>query len=1824
MKKKISWLIMFLFLFTSLFSGLPQTARADEIQSVQTSFEAESPLNEMTGGANISSDDSASGKLIANNINYQTSVTFKNINVQTAGDYHITLCYVSGAQRNFTMSVNGAVPSIVTCPAVHDNDWSSVGQITVPITLKAGNNDIKFSCDDTTQWGPNLDRIILDTVATQPRSVFEAESPSNIMVGAQISGDSKASGAYIVSNMNNNTSVTFKNINIQTAGNYNITLYYVSGDPRNFTMSVNGGDAIIVPCPAVNADWSTVGEITVPISLIAGKNNIKFSSDGYGPNLDKISLDVVATQDQPVQTSLEAESPSNTITGDIQIKGNNLASGKFVAGNINHWTSLTFKNINISKEDAGTRNITLYYVSGAQRYFTMSVNGGTSTKVACPAVNNGDWSSVGYVTVPIDLVEGKNDITFSCDDTDVWGPDLDRIILHGVVTTQDPPAVQSSFEAESASNDTTGDVTIGSNDLASGKAFANNINYQTSITFRNINVASDGTYMVTLYYISGQDRNFQITTNNDPAIVVTCPMTHDNDWSSVGQITITLKLKAGNNDIKFSCDSTTQWGPNLDRIVINNAVATQGPPAYPTYTGTLYEAESADNTFDGATVVDSPNVHAGKYVKVDNSPGLTFNKVHADEDGYYTLTVLYAAGDNNRLIYLTTNGVDVVKIKTPSTGFWDKIGKAQAVVHLYKGDNTLAFRNIDAGYPDIWAPYLDAITITPGAVGPAPVPVIGDSYEAETAELGSGAVVQDNTYSSGSKQVGNIGGANNGSVTFKDVAAASDGNYTLSLFYVTALSSDSFRIKINDKAPMLISCIKTDMNGQRSGRIDVNVTLSSGKNTIKIDNQGLSSPQLDRIVVNKGNTVYEAEARINTLLETADKTDSTKASGAATIGNLGGDGSKNGAVTINGITVDKTGKYLLKIYYISGSERAFDVSVNSLPAIRVICPAVATDDWSNVGSIEIPVTLTAGLNTINFDNRTGYAPQLDKIEIGYLSDATVPAGDSNIINLTGGKVKIAYNLATGTADYYSDGVKKISGFYAAVKQVTGEDMSLTSGLITSKMYTTHTAETVGNETIITSTKVGYPTMKQHFTLVGGNYFLTQVELVGTTLSSNWMSPMMTDTTGSVDIGSYSDERALFVPYDNDAWTRYNAKPINGLSTSYEVSAFYDNTSRNGLVTGSVTHDTWKTGIYSSGSFNKLDKLYVYGGASTGSNGLVGGTHDVSIHGSVTGEDIYSPKIFVGFYSDWRDGMDEFADANTAVVSKLNWEGKVPFGWNSWGKLQSNLTYDKAIAVSNFIHDSLQNNNFNDDNVVYVNLDSYWDNMTDVQLKQFVDNCKANGQKAGIYWTPYVDWGSAATTLAAPGSAYTYNDIWLKNSNGNPIYNNGSKVVDPTHPGTRDRMDYFVKRFLDAGFEFLKLDFLTHGSMEGVHYDKTVQTGTQAFNQGMAYLLKKLDGKMFISESIAPMFPYQYGHSRRVACDSFGSINESEYTLNASTYGWWSNDKLYKFNDPDEMVFEGYTPNENITRVNSAVVTGTVFLNGDDLSKPAGQTLAKKYLTNPQVNAVAKKGKAFKAVEDNTGNRASDEFVMQDGSDYYLAVFNYGSSDVTKTVDFHRAGIDTSKKYTVTNLWDNSSTTEALNMSVALSANESKLLKLTATVDNTAPYFDLIVNGKVLNEGGSFDDYLPITFKVGDSLSGVASAKITIDGTDYIIDPKTQSSIDIDLAGKALGYTAVIVAMDNAGNRLEKKFSFTVTTSIDSMKNLIDRYVKLGKLSGALVVQLTNSLDQAQHQLDIGKPNQAIKHEEDFVKHLNNKTKDSYVSDDVKSILNADAKVLINK
>ncbi len=331
----------------------------------------------------------------------------------------------------------------------------------------------------------------------------------------------------------------------------------------------------------------------------------------------------------------------------------------------------------------------------------------------------------------------------------------------------------------------------------------------------------------------------------------------------------------------------------------------------------------------------------------------------------------------------------------------------------------------------------------------------------------------------------------------------------------------------------------------------------------------------------------------------------------------------------------------------------------------------------------------------------------------------------------------------------------------------------------------------------------------------------------------------------------------------------------------------------------------------------------------------------------------------------------------------------------------------------------------------------------------MNHCHASGQTAGIYWCPCAWFGStnAATNTIVEGSTntYLYSNILLRNSNGNLESVDGGLAIDPTHPGSMDLIHYYVNLFTNYGFDYIKLDFLSHGALEGIHYNANITTGIEAYNEGMSNVIAQINGRMFISESIAPLFPYQYADSRRIACDAGTSlISNTAYTMNSVTYGWWL-DYLYQLNDPDMMVFNGYgaTSNENQSRIINAAITG-VFLDGDNLTTTNGQQGADYGLNRCAINAVARLGQTFIPADGNTGTGAANLLSLQNGSSWYVAVFNYTTNATNVIVNLSHVGVPAGS-YIASDLWSGAIIVVSNSWNVSLNSAQSKLFKLSPSM-----------------------------------------------------------------------------------------------------------------------------------------------------------------------------------
>ncbi len=658
------------------------------------------------------------------------------------------------------------------------------------------------------------------------------------------------------------------------------------------------------------------------------------------------------------------------------------------------------------------------------------------------------------------------------------------------------------------------------------------------------------------------------------------------------------------------------------------------------------------------------------------------------------------------------------------------------------------------------------------------------------------------------------------------------------------------------------------------------------------------------------------------------------------------------------------------------------------------------------------------------------------IFITHASAIIIPYGKSG---------KIDYNLKKGTFNLSESGKQLLlNGFSQAEyqkKQFSSKDYQV----ITYSKKRIHDGFGNGFKHVFRLKNKGLPTMEQVFyTYNGKNYFIINVVLKRTGLSVNRIVPL----NGNLINPEYAGvPTSLFVPFDNDTFISYRTVPltVNVNNPSSEVTALYHNQSRKGFVIGSIEHLEWKTGIITAMDGDKRISVQTICGFTDESI-----TRDKMTHGYLKGSSVSSAKVFFGAFDDWRSGMETYARLNRISEPPIvfKWNNATPVGWNSWGVMQEKITLEKARQVVDFFADSLKS--FRSGGTAYIDLDSYWDKLLKggltgdyAQLKAFADYTKSKGLKPGIYWAPFVDWGFAGGgNRKAEGTGYTFGEMWTKVGNGYHDID-GARALDPTHPGTQQRIATVINKFKECGFEMIKIDFLGHAAIESNHFfDPKVTTGMQAYQSGMEFLLKQLDGKMMVYAAISPnLASGRYVHVRRIACDAFKSIKDTEYTLNSLSNGWWQT-YLYDYIDADHVVFSDQSDSENTARFLSAIVTGTC-ITGDDFSLEGKWTgTAQRLLNNTEISKVLQDGKAFVPVDGNQGKSASQLFVKQVGNIKYLAVFNYSDAPKALNIDFARIGLKANNTYKTENLITKKVAYLHHNQTINLAEKDAFIVKIT--------------------------------------------------------------------------------------------------------------------------------------------------------------------------------------
>ena len=563
----------------------------------------------------------------------------------------------------------------------------------------------------------------------------------------------------------------------------------------------------------------------------------------------------------------------------------------------------------------------------------------------------------------------------------------------------------------------------------------------------------------------------------------------------------------------------------------------------------------------------------------------------------------------------------------------------------------------------------------------------------------------------------------------------------------------------------------------------------------------------------------------------------------------------------------------------------------------------------------------------------------------------------------------------------------------------------------------------GRQIILHHSSDGRECMVQQFGIYEEGYLTCMMWVSGNgKVRSSYMAPLYYEGSKS-PVEMPGRVRFLSAPFDNDKWAKFVDYPAEYAAPGYEFTVIHEEWTeesedgmRAGLVAGSIDHDTWKTGIEMGSSF-----LQIYSGAASEDTRDLNGIG----HGFVEAERVSAARIFMEYCPDYRQGLMDFGRLNALVRPKLSWDGPVIFGWNSWAALMGELELDRYKEASDFMK-TLGNTYCGEDGRQYINFDAFWDRFSN-RMTEAVAYAEENGQVPGTYFCPFITGGDFGQEVSGTDGNYFYEDILLRDHEGRvlpPV--DGLYSLDPTHPGTLKHMEYELSKIIKWGFKSIKTDFVGHGCREGAFYNSRITTGVQAYNYGMQHFvdcLKKAPYPVFISLSIAPIFPHGYGHARRISCDAFGSLDQTAYLNNCITYLWWMNDCLYRFNDPDHIVtYKTYdkhstTLEEGRSRYHAGVICGSLMITSDDYRILEARSRAREVLGNEKVNALARRGESFYPVSGNVGEFAADVFARKEEDGVSAAFFNYSLSEEKKTVTkLAQLGLEQGHRYCWEDLW----------------------------------------------------------------------------------------------------------------------------------------------------------------------------------------------------------------
>lgn len=418
-------------------------------------------------------------------------------------------------------------------------------------------------------------------------------------------------------------------------------------------------------------------------------------------------------------------------------------------------------------------------------------------------------------------------------------------------------------------------------------------------------------------------------------------------------------------------------------------------------------------------------------------------------------------------------------------------------------------------------------------------------------------------------------------------------------------------------------------------------------------------------------------------------------------------------------------------------------------------------------------------------------------------------------------------------------------------------------------------------------------------------------------------------------------------------------------------------------------------------------------------------------------------------------------------SQVNSVGYRPYGgWSTFSEQTLNssfLTQANMMAQSDALHTSgLQQHGFN-----YINIDSGWQGSFDnygrpipntttfPDIAALVAHIHQNGQKAGIYWIPGVEYPAVAANSPILGTPYHVQDILtVPYTAGNAFGGSGTSPyhykIDYTKPGAQEYTNSVVALFASWGIDYIKLDGVTPGSDSyGTSIDNRLDVA--AWSQAIAASGRPIWFTISwdLDEDYLSVWQ-QYANARRIDQDvecegdcntltNWPRIYERFRDLpgweNAAgvTVGWNDLDSLDIINT---NATDGLSNEERRSALNLWSLGNAPLVLGGDLT--AIDSFGKQLLSNDEALAVDKTGHPAVQVLDGD----TEVWVSSLGhNQYYVGIFNMNAAVTNARIPWSLFGFRNA--VSVRDLWTHRDLGPAPGgYSTLLGAHASRLLKVT--------------------------------------------------------------------------------------------------------------------------------------------------------------------------------------